>query len=238
MRFRNVALLSFVLLSAPIGGSSTNAVLAQEPSGTTDEARRVSDATAILTRVMSADGQTIPPAVLEKAVGIAVLPYAPAPRSQRGQGPNQRRLSLMHGIRARGIMSVRSESGDWSAPAFVTLNGGGRPMGDLVFIMMSRPAVHRVLGSAFQFESNAAPGPVGLESMAAAGAPAVDMVTYSLTRGTLAGITLDASMFVHDNDSTSRFYGTRTTGSQAVARTSGPEPVAAWQAALEKHAPK
>jgi lipid-binding SYLF domain-containing protein len=227
-----------VFLIGPIGRFPVDAVRAQQPPEKSEEASRVGEATAILSDVLSAGDQAIPREILDKAVAIAVLPHGPRPLGRRGRGPNERKAALMRGVRARGIMSVRGESG-WLAPAFVTLNGGSPPVGDVILVVMNRDAVDRVLGNAFKIGSNVAAGPMGEDAKAqTSGAAAPDIFSYTRSRGTVGGATLDAAMVLHDDDATRRFYGKPLTGVQAVAQASGPEPVAGWRAALEKHTRK
>jgi SH3 domain-containing YSC84-like protein 1 len=238
MRFC-AALLSFVFVIGPISGAPEDVVAAQDAQKKSEEAQRVDEATAILTSVLSDDGKTIPRDILENAVAIAVLPYRRQPTSLRGQGPATRRANFMGSIRARGIMSVRDDSGAWQAPAFVSLNGGDRQAADLLLVVMKRSTVDRVLGNAFKFESNAAAGPVGTDAKGATDPQAQpEIFTYTRSRRGFSGITLNATMFLHDNDSTARFYGKPLTGVKAAAQKSGPDPVRAWLSALEKHAGK
>jgi lipid-binding SYLF domain-containing protein len=216
-------------------GLSTEAVLAQEKTPS-EEARRLNQSSAIVSDVLSGEGIRIPDALVKEAVAIAVFPVTPQTPTRRGQGPNTRRAVFMHGVRARGIMSVRTDGG-WSAPAFVTLNGGQAYSGDVVLVIMDRSAVDRILGSSFEVPSSVVEGPLGSDTRGRVGADAPAAYSYLRLRGKLSGVELDSKMVMHDSDATQRFYGKPLTAAEAIKQTSGPEGLAAWRAALEKTTP-
>jgi len=211
---------------------------AQDAAKPSLEAQRITDATTVFSSVMSAEDKTIPRAILEKAHGIVVFPYAPAQPSLRGQGPNTRRLAAQQGIRARGILSVRTESGAWSTPAFVSLAGGNRRVGDVVVVAVTRRGLERLLSGeqlVLASEYGVAAGSLGA-SHAQMDVPAgTEILTFSRSRVHSPDAPLDESMIQHDLDANKQFYGKPLTGSQATAQTAASEPVAAWRAALEKH---
>lgn len=202
------------------------------------EAQQVDDATEILAQVLSAQGPTIPPAVLEKAAAIVVLPLGPPRRPQRGEGPATRRLRFMYAPRARGILSVRDEGARWSVPAFVTLYGGSQPVGDIILVLLTPKAVESALGNGLKLESGAA-GPVSADSKISGEVPGnAEVLIYSRSRGDLTGIALEANTVQYDPVATKQFYGKALAPAEVVKQTVAPEPVPAWRAALEKYARK
>jgi lipid-binding SYLF domain-containing protein len=225
---RRVAALMIAIVC--LSAAAARAQVAGEPGA---EAKRINDAAAVLATVAAASANAIPRAVLEKAEAVAVFPYvAQGPRAS-GQGVNQIRGDLTIGIRARGILSVRNDAGVWSPPTFVTLNGGGRHNGDLVFVIPSRKGADEIIGGeqfALGGDGVTAAGP-----LSAAAAPDVTVLVYSqprdwATKTTFKGVTLS-----RDSGSNQNFYGKPLNNRQAVAQADGPEPVAAWRAALKKH---
>ena len=91
----------FLLIAVAVMGAS-HAIVAQPSS---DEARRVADASTVLEEIMEAADSSVPSTIMEKAEGIAVFP------------------SLIKGgiivgaQRGRGVLSVRDKkSGGWSSP--------------------------------------------------------------------------------------------------------------------------
>jgi lipid-binding SYLF domain-containing protein len=221
---------AMMLAIASLTATAGRAQVAGEPGA---EAKRIKDAATVLAAVAAATANGIPRAVLEKAEAVAVFPYAAQGPRVRGQGPNQIRGDLQIGIRARGILSVRSDAGAWSPPAFVTLNGGGRQNADLVFVIPNRKGIDEIVGGerfALGGDGVTAAGP-----LSAAAAPDVTVLVYSQPRDWAAKTTFKGVTLSRDSASNQNFYGRPLTSRQAVAQADGPEPVAAWVAALKKH---
>jgi len=201
----------------------------------TDEAQRVSAATAVFREIMSADDKAIPQAVLGKAEGIAVFP------STLKAG------FVVGGMRGRGILSARGESGTWSAPAFLTLTGGsvglqiGGQATDLVLVIIDRRGLENLVRNQFKIGADAsvAAGPVGRDAQAATDLQLrAQILSYSRARGVFAGISITGSTIRQDVDANNRFYGRRLETRQIVfERLSGvPEPVAAWREMVGRYA--
>ena len=123
-----------------------------------DEARRISDAIAVLDEIMGADDQSVPRGIVKDAVGVAIFP------SLLKGG------FIVGGQRGRGILSVRdAKTNEWSAPAFVKMTGGsigwqiGAQSVDLVLLVMNKQGVDDLLSNKFKLGGNlsVAAGPVG-----------------------------------------------------------------------------
>jgi lipid-binding SYLF domain-containing protein len=212
---------------------------AQQPPAATpsQEVQRVTEATTVLQEVLAAEASTIPRAVLEKAAAIVVLPYRPPGRPVRGEGPATRRLRFRDAIRARGILSVR-EDVRWSVPAFVTLHGGTPSGGDVILVVLGGDAVKGLLAGELKLASAVA-GPVSAApKTAAAIPPGADVLIYSRSREGLTGIALEKSLVRYDAAATKLFYGKAMAPADVIKQSAAPEPVPAWRAALEKHAPR
>jgi len=201
----------------------------------TDEAQRVSAATAVFQEIMSAEDKAIPKAILGKAEGIAVFP------STLKAG------FVVGGMRGRGILSARGESGTWSAPAFLTLTGGsvglqiGGQATDLVLVIIERRGLETLVRNQFKIGADAsvAAGPVGRDAQAATDLQLrAQILSYSRARGVFAGISITGSTIRQDVDANNRFYGRRLETRQIVfERLSGaPEPVAAWREMVGRYA--
>ena len=96
-------IIASVLAVAVLAGVPA-ATLAQR-SDESDEARRLREASVVFGEIMTAEDDGIPRALLGNAEGIAVFPGT------------VRAGFLVGGMRGRGILSARTESG-WSAPRF------------------------------------------------------------------------------------------------------------------------
>jgi lipid-binding SYLF domain-containing protein len=211
-----------------IGGAGQN-------NEETDEAQRVSAATAVFQEIMSAEDKAIPQAVLGKAEGIAVFP------STFKAG------FVVGGMRGRGILSARGQSGTWSAPAFLTLTGGsvglqiGGQATDLVLVIIDRRGLENLVRNQFKIGADAsvAAGPVGRDAQAATDIQLrAQILSYSRARGVFAGISITGSTIRQDIDANGRFYGRRLETRQIVFERLGgvPEPVAAWREMVGRYA--
>ena len=206
------------------------------PLAQTEEAQRIGAATTVLREIMGAGDRSVPRGIMEKAEGIAVFP------SLLKGG------FIVGGQFGRGVMSVRDRSaGTWSSPAFLTVGGGsfGLQIGgqavDLVLVVQDRRGLEQLVRNQFKIGADAsvAAGPVGRDASAATDIQMrAKILSYSRTRGVFAGVTLNGTTIAEDRDANGRFYGTSYTTRQIVFEHRGgaPEPVAAWLAALSRHA--
>jgi lipid-binding SYLF domain-containing protein len=198
------------------------------------EAKRVADATLVFKEIMDAGDSAIPSSILDKAEGIAIFPST----IKAGL--------LVGGQRGRGILSVRGESGTWSAPAFLTLTGGsvglqiGAQATDLVLVIMNRRGLENLVRNQFKVGADAsvAAGPVGRDAQASTDIQMrAQILSYSRARGAFAGVTINGSTIRQDKDANQRFYGKPYDTKQIVFERLGgaPEPVAAWRDTLNKY---
>lgn len=199
------------------------------------EAKRVADATLVFDEIMSARDSAVPDSILHKAEGIAVFP-----------GTIKAGL-IVGGHRGRGVLSVRGQSGTWSAPAFLTLTGGsvglqiGGQATDLLLVIMNKRGLENLVRNQFKVGADAsvAAGPVGRDAQASTDIQMrAQILSYSRARGVFAGVSISGSTIRQDRDANARFYGTPYSTKQIVFERLGgaPEPVAAWRDALNKYA--
>lgn len=203
---------------------------------TSDEVKRITDATTVLDEIMSAGDKAVPRAIMEKAEGIAVFP------SLIKGG------IVVGGQRGHGILSVRDKkTGGWSAPAFLTITGGsiGAQFGaqaiDLILVVNNQRGLEQLVKNQFKIGADAsvAAGPLGREASASTDIQMrAQILSYSRARGLFAGVTLNGSTIRQDRDANERFYGTAYRTGQIVfeGKTGAPEPVPAWRDALAKYA--
>lgn len=213
--------------------ASTPLLLAQSSS---DEAKRVANATQVLDEIMAAADKSIPRSIMEKAEGVAVFP------SLIKGG------IVVGGQRGHGVLSARDKkNGGWSSPAFLTITGGsiGAQFGgqaiDLVLVINNQRGLEQLVSNQFTVGADAgvAAGPVGREASASTDIQMrAQILSYSRTRGLFAGVTLNGSTIRQDRDANERYYGTAYRTGQIVFDGLGgsPEPVAGWKATLTKYA--
>ena len=201
-----------------------------------DEAKRISDSVVVLDEIMAAGDKSVPRAILEKAVGVAVFP------SLLKGG------FVVGGQRGRGILSAReAKTGLWSPPAFLTITGGsiGAQIGgqaiDLILVINNRRGLEQLVQNQFKIGADAsvAAGPVGRDASASTDIQMrAQILSYSRTRGLFAGITLNGSTIRQDRDANERFYGTAYRTGQIVfdGLAGAPQSAAHWRDALVKYA--
>jgi SH3 domain-containing YSC84-like protein 1 len=238
IRGRTSLLSALIIATGVFGLVPADTVEAQNRRRDAD-AGRITDATNVLVQIASMEDKGIPRAVLQKAAGIIIFPRALDLPRRRGQGPNTLKTARLLDIRSRGIFSARNEQGAWSPPAFLTLAGGTPPDdADLVLVVVNRSGLDNVMR--YQFDIGAtpdvAPGPVGNDENAWTDVQRnADILTYSLARGSVTGISLSGSVVQGDTIAHQRFYGKSLTTAAAIAQTDRREPVPAWHSALEKN---
>jgi lipid-binding SYLF domain-containing protein len=201
-----------------------------------DEEKRITDASAVLEKLVRAPDQEIPEHILERAEAIVVIPTL-----VKGGFI----LGAQHG---RGIMSVRDrETRKWSAPAFIALTGGsiGWQIGvqsvDLMLLVMNREGVKDLLDNEFKLGANAsvAAGPVGRQGEASTDATlSAQILAYSRAKGLFAGLSLEGASLRIDRDANEKFYKRGVTADDISSGLSLTTPAGStWTATLTRLVP-
>ncbi|KAH7381372.1 hypothetical protein DE146DRAFT_284088 [Phaeosphaeria sp. MPI-PUGE-AT-0046c] len=167
----------------------------------------------------------IPPAVLAKAKGLAILTVFKA--------------GFLGTARfGSGVVVARLADGSWSAPTAIgTVGGGfggqiGFELTDFVFILNDAAAV-RTFAQAGSLtlggNVSIAAGPVG-RNAEAAGAASLKSVagifSYSKTKGLFAGVSLEGSGIIERRDANEKLYGRRWTARELLSGQVPPPPAA------------
>lgn len=215
------ALAGLLLLSLPMVAAAD------------EEEARIDEAITALEEIMDAPDAAIPEALLERSVAIAIFPST------------VRAGFFVGGQRGRGFIAARNEeTGDWSAPAFLTLTAGsiglqvGAQSVDIILLIQNRRGLSRLLDNQFTLgaDASAAVGPVGRRLEASTDLQmTAEILSYSRTRGVFAGVTLGGATLRADRDANERFYGERLDSRQIVldgeTRSTNPDAVTRlWQA--------
>ena len=198
----SAALVGLLLLSMPMVAAAD------------EEAERIDEAITALEEIMAAPDAAIPEAILERSVAIAVFPST------------VRAGFFVGGQRGRGFIAARNEeTGDWSAPAFLTLTAGsiGLQVGvqsiDVILLIQNRRGLSRLLDNQFTLgaDASAAIGPVGRRLEASTDLQMrAEILSYSRSRGVFAGVTLGGATLRADRDANERFYGERLDSEEIV----------------------
>jgi lipid-binding SYLF domain-containing protein len=169
------------------------------------EVATVESAAEVLQTYAALPLRGIPPALLQDAKGVAVI-------------PNSVKLGFVIGGRyGRGVILVRQPDGCWSNPIFITLAGGGIgwqagvQSTDIVLVFKTSNSLDRILNGKGKLTLGAdvavAIGPVGRQAEAGTdGQLKAEIYSYSRSRGLFAGISLEGAGLLIDFGSNEAFY--------------------------------
>jgi lipid-binding SYLF domain-containing protein len=211
--------MKWILATAMATTMGMAALLAtdQEP------AKRLTEAAAVFSEVMTAPDNGIPQELLENAHCIVIVPDLKTAAFGIG------------GKYGKGYLSCRHGRAGWSAPGTVRIEGGsvgfqiGASSTDLIMLVMSERGAGKLLESQFTLgaEGSVAAGPVGRTATAQTDAQLhADILSWSRSQGLFAGIALEGATLRQDLDDNATLYGKKLDNREIV--TSGvPAPRAA-----------
>jgi lipid-binding SYLF domain-containing protein len=193
--FKSLFVASLILGVLPVAGPAFGAV---------EESDKLAGASEVLEKITAIPEQSIPPALLNNAHGLAVIPGL----IKAG--------FVVGGSYGKGVLTVRDKDGRWSAPLFVTLKAGslgwqiGAQSTDVLLVFKTAKSVDGIVKGTFTLGADAAvaAGPVGRRGEAATDAELkAEILSYSRSRGLFAGVSLEGSSVSIDNASNKDFYG-------------------------------
>ena len=199
-RTRRATIIPAALLLGLAGPS------AQLASAQTREVATVDAATITFYEIMSIPEGGIPPALIEGAQAVAII-------------PGVLKAGFLAGIRyGEGILTIRRPDGGWSNPVFVTLAGGsfgfqaGAQATDLILVFKNRRSLEGFLQGRGKFtigaDAAAAAGPVGRQLEAATNLRLdSEILSYSRSRGLFAGVSLEGAGLSLDWRANVDYYG-------------------------------
>ena len=184
------------------------AMIALPLSAVTDkkEAERLENCGTVLKEIMDIPDD-IPQDLIDKAVCVIVYPSV------------VKAAFVLGASYGRGAMTCRtgeSNTGPWSAPAMMALEGGsfgfqiGGQATDFVLLVMNSRGAHSILKSKVKLgaDASAAAGPKGRNAAAETDVTLrAEVLSYSRARGLFAGISLAGSSVRPDGDANARVYG-------------------------------
>lgn len=168
----------------------------------------IESAAEVLDALSSIPLRGIPPALMQDAQGVAVI-------------PNVLKAGFVIGGRhGRGVVLVREADGSWGNPLFVSLTGGsigwqvGVQSTDVVLVFKTRNSLDRILKGKGKLTLGAdvgvAAGPIGRQAEAATDAQLkAEIYSYSRSRGLFAGVSLEGAAFLVDESANELFYHLR-----------------------------
>jgi len=182
------------------------------------EEKRITDATDVLDQFLRIPEQSIPPALLSRAYGVAVIPGV---------------LKIGFGLGARrgkGVLVVRQNDKTWSNPTFITLTGGsfgfqvGAQSTDIILVFKTRKSIDEIANGKFTLGADAsvAAGPVGRHTGVATDWKfKAEVYSYSRSRGLFAGVALEGAGMTMDRKANAAFYGSASITPEQIFAGSG-----------------
>ena len=186
--------------------------------GATKEESRVADATDVVDQLLRIPEQSIPPSLLSRAYGIAVI-------------PNMIKAGFVVGARhGKGVLVVRQPDNSWSNPAFVKFTGGsigwqaGAQSTDIILVFKTRKGVDGISNGKLTLGADAsvAAGPVGRHTEVATDLKfKAEVFSYSRSRGLFAGVALEGAGLTMDRKSNAAFYGSSSITPEQIFSSTG-----------------
>lgn len=169
------------------------------------EVQTVVGANNALNQFFQIEIESMPPAMLQKAEGIAIF-------------PNMIKGGFILGVNyGKGVLSIRNPDRSWTAPVLVTMGGGslgfqaGVQAADIVLIFATPRSLQGILNGqkvTLGADASIAAGPVGRQVNAGTDARlGAEIYSYARSRGLFLGVSLGGSDLSVDNNANSMLYG-------------------------------
>jgi len=203
------ASLSSVRRLAIAGGialASTATALAQVAlPPATKELQTVVASQTVLDEFGGLQIESIPPAMLGTAQGIAIF-------------PNMIKGGFILGVNyGQGVLMVRRNDGSWSPPAMVTMGGGslgfqaGVQAADIVLVFATPRSLEGMLRGdkvTLGADANVALGPIGRSANAGTDARmGAEIYSYARSRGLFLGVSVNGASLSMDPNANAMLYG-------------------------------
>ncbi len=163
----------------------------------------IKEANKVFEDIVKIPEQGVPPALLDQANGIAIVP-----KVIKGG-------FVVGGRHGKGIAMVKQEDGSWSNPVFINVTGGsvGFQIGVQsidIFLVFKEPSfVEDMRNSTFTLggDASVAAGPVGRQTSASTDYKfEAEIYSYSQTKGFFAGVSLDGTSLKVNSELNEAYY--------------------------------
>ena len=188
--------MTALLMAVTLLGSSS--ALAES-----EQQQKLDDATTVVSQFVDIPENAIPPALLGKAYGIAVIPSV----FKAG--------FVVGGRHGKGVLTVRMKDGSWSNPTFISLTGGsigwqiGASSSDIILVFKTQRSIDKIASGQINLGADAAvaAGPVGRSAGASTNLGFdAEVYSYSRARGLFAGVSLEGGKISIDREANWLFY--------------------------------
>jgi lipid-binding SYLF domain-containing protein len=171
----------------------------------TEELRTVVAAQRALDEFSNLQIESIPPAMLSTAQGIAIF-------------PNMIKGGFILGVNfGKGVVLVRRNDGSWSPPAMVTMGGGslgfqaGVQAADIVLVFATPRSLEGMMRGekvTLGADANVALGPIGRSANAGTDARlGAEIYSYARSRGLFLGVSVNGASISLDQNANAMLYG-------------------------------
>lgn len=179
---------------------------------------RLADASDVVDQLLRIPEKAIPPSLLGRAYGIAVI-------------PDVLKAGFVVGARyGKGVLVIRQEDDTWSNPVFIKLTGGsvgwqaGAQSTDIILVFKTRRGVEGITDGKLTLGADAsvAAGPVGRHTEVATDLKLeAEVYSYSRSRGLFAGIALSGAGITIDDKANAAYYGSPSITAEQVLASDG-----------------
>jgi len=202
-----------------------------------DEVQRLRRAADVFKEIMATPDKAIPDDLLDRAECVAIVPGLK--KGALGFG----------GKYGKGVVTCRKSDRHWSAPSFISVEGGsvgfqiGFSQTDVVLLVMNRKGIDKLIGDKFTLGADAsvAAGPVGRTANAQTDVKLdAEILGYSRAKGLFAGVSLEGATLRQDGDNIRDFYGEAISPRKILLEGTVPMPAEArpLAAALAHESPR
>ena len=193
-------------VAASVLANAVSPALAQVPlPPSTEELRTVVAAQRALDEFSNLQIESIPPAMLSTAQGIAIF-------------PNMIKGGFILGVNfGKGVLLVRRNDGSWSPPAMVTMGGGslgfqaGVQAADIVLVFATPRSLEGMMRGdkvTLGADANVALGPIGRSANAGTDARlGAEIYSYARSRGLFLGVSVNGASLSLDPNANAMLYG-------------------------------
>ncbi len=216
-RPRRLPAAAIMCVIAAVGGSEVRAQL-QITSGQA-ELQTVVSARQALDEFSDLKIESIPPALLGSASGVAIF-------------PNMIKGGFILGVNyGKGVLLARRPDGSWSPPLMVTMGGGslgfqaGLQAADIVLVFATPRSLQGMLAGqkvTLGADASVALGPIGRQANAATDARmGAEIYSYARSRGLFAGVSFNGASLAADPNANAMLYGRFNVTPQEVYEARG-----------------
>ncbi len=197
--------LPFALGAAVVAALAAPAVAQVALPPSTAELQTVQNAQRVLDEFGGLQIESIPPAMLSTAQGVAIF-------------PNMVKGGFILGVNyGKGVLMVRRSDGTWSPPAMVTMGGGslgfqaGVQAADIVLVFATPRSLEGMLRGdkvTLGADANVALGPIGRSANAGTDARmGAEIYSYARSRGLFLGVSVNGASIALDPNANAMLYG-------------------------------